>query len=191
MPTAGSRPLSLLVSFALLVLGLSVAVWLPALLLLLVLLVPPALVRMTTVVVHVKSSQMLMVQPVPSMPLVQLSSVKVGLWWRARRWPRTSTGRACRQCSGPGPKCPSARRGVGALPVDAHGAPCDLSETGSLVLSLTSPLVPPMLLGPLVSLVLLLLLSPVRMTTLVVPSPSSRWWVASPSVSPLSYRFAH
>ena len=59
------------------------------------------------------------------------------------------------------------------------------------MLSLTSPLVPPMLLGPLVSLVLLLPLSPVRMTTLVVPSPSSRWWVASPPVSPLSYRFAH
>ena len=71
--------MSLLVSFALLVLGLSVAVWLPALLLLLVLLAPPAPERMTTVVVHVKSSQMLMVQPVPSMPLVQLSPVKVGL----------------------------------------------------------------------------------------------------------------
>ena len=71
--------MSLLVSFALLVLGLSVAVWLPALLLLLVLLAPPAPERMPTVVVHVKSSQMLMVQPVPSMPLVQLSPVKVGL----------------------------------------------------------------------------------------------------------------
>ena len=112
--------MSLLVSFALLVLDLSVAVWLPALLLLLVLLVPPAPVRMTTVVVHLKSSQMLMVRPVPSMPLVPLSPVKMELWWRARRWPRTSTGRACRQCSGPAPRCPSARRGVGGLQADTH-----------------------------------------------------------------------
>ena len=112
--------MSLLVPFALLVLDLSVAVWLPALLLLLVLLVPPPPVRMATVVVPLTSSQMLMVLLVPSMPLVPLSPVRMELCWRSRRWPRTSTGRVGRQCSGPVPRCPSARRGVGGLQVDTH-----------------------------------------------------------------------